>query len=389
VVPSGWVVIELVRSWEHLGGTWGALGASQWSQPVTLAPAALGGAWLVSWLVVATNVAVVLVASDRVVIATRLVALVVVAACIALGPLYHTVRADPPETETARIALVQSGLGEGRADRLDQAVAATRRLSRRDLDLVVWGESSVKFDLERQPDLVHRLRELAREVGAPLLVNLDARRRDDGIYKSAVLVTSGGVAGRYDKSRLVPFGEYVPLRFLFGWVPGLTEAADEDRRRGDDVTVLRSGDLALGPLVSFELGFPDLGRALARRGAAVVVAQSMTSSFQGTWAPEQHASRAAVRAVETGRPVVHAALTGVSAAFDARGERLAWLGTARRGAAVVTVPLATGRTLYDRWGDWVAWASLGIVLVTFAAMLLVRSGDRIGRLRSRESSSSG
>jgi apolipoprotein N-acyltransferase len=383
VVPSGWVVIELVRSWEHLGGTWAALGASQWNQPATLATAALGGAWLVSWLVVATNVAVVLVATGAM-ITSRVIALLGAAAAVASGPVYHVARAEPAEQGTARIALVQSGLGDHRDERLDQAVAVTRRLPRRDVDLAVWGESSVKFDLERRPDVVDRLRDLAREVDAPLLVNLDARRHDDRISKSAVLVTSGGTAGRYDKSRLVPFGEYVPLRFLFGWVPGLTEAADEDRRRGDDVEVLRAEGIVVGPLISFELGFPDLGRALARRGADIVIVQSMTSSFQGTWAPEQHASRATVRAVEIGRPVVHVGLTGVSAAFDTRGDRLAWMGTARRGATVITVPLATERTLYDRWGDWVAWASVAIALVTVGAMLLVSSGDRGGRLRSRE-----
>ena len=59
VLPSAWVIAEAVRSWDRLGGPWALLGASQWNQPATLAPASIGGVWLVSFLVVAVNTAVV------------------------------------------------------------------------------------------------------------------------------------------------------------------------------------------------------------------------------------------------------------------------------------------------------------------------------------------
>src|SRR5829696_2899220 len=200
------------------------------------------------------------------------------------------------------------------------AVAAAARR-----DLVAWGESSVGRDPAANPGDVARLAAVARDAGAPVLANVDAERTGEGgIYKSALLVGPSGVLGSYDKLRLVPFGEYVPLRPLLGWVTRLTDAAAVDRHRGARLAVLDADGLAVGPLVCFESAFPDLARDLAARGAEVVVVQTADTTFQGSWGQDQHASLSAVRAVEAGRPVVQAAISGTSAAFDARGRRLAW-----------------------------------------------------------------
>jgi apolipoprotein N-acyltransferase len=180
-----------------------------------------------------------------------------------------------------------------------------------------------------------------------------------------VLVGEGGVVGSYRKTRLVPFGEYVPLRPLFGWIARRGGAAAEDRQRGSGPVVLRAGGVAIGPLVSYETLFPDLARREARLGAELLVYQSSTSSFQGSWAQPQLAAQPAVRAVEAGRPAVHAGLSGDSSAFDARGRRLAWCPSGFRGVVVVDVPLASVATPYQRVGDWVptlAFVVLGVAL---------------------------
>jgi apolipoprotein N-acyltransferase len=95
-------------------------------------------------------------------------------------------------------------------------------------------------------------------------------------------------------------------------------------------------------LICFESAFPDMSRADARRGAQLIVYQTSDSTFQGSWAPAQHASLGALRAAETGRPVVQAALTGVSAAYDAQGRLLASMTTAQRGLLTVRPGAGTG-----------------------------------------------
>lgn len=121
--------------------------------------------------------------------------------------------------------------------RLALSERLTGSLAGRDLDLVVWGESSVGVDLARHPDVTARIAALSRRVGADVLVNVDTRQTDragrTGIFKSAVLVGPNGLTGdRYDKMRLVPFGEYIPARSVLGWATSLGRAAGEDRLRG-------------------------------------------------------------------------------------------------------------------------------------------------------------
>jgi apolipoprotein N-acyltransferase len=261
----------------------------------------------------------------------------------------------------AVVAGVQPGIVEGPDARFRAHEQATLGLAPVRSDLVVWGESSVGFDPDARPGVVERVATAASAAGADVLVNVDARRGKGGILKTSLLVGPDGARGRYDKMRLVPFGEYIPLRLLLGWVTGLTPAAVEDRRRGVGLDVLRSGRLRVGPLVCFESAFPDLARELAVKGADLVVVQSATTTFQGSWAQAQHASLAAVRAVESGRSVVHTALSGVSAVYDPYGHRLAWLDADRRGIFVARAPVSTGTTPYVRWGDWVPYGSLAVL----------------------------
>ncbi|NBM19028.1 apolipoprotein N-acyltransferase, partial [Streptomyces sp. GC420] len=369
-VPSGWLMIELVRSWEGLGGPWGLLGSSQWQVTPALRLASVGGVWLVTLLVVAVNTALaVLVAVES----SRTPAVVSLVLCAMAAGSVWAWAPLPERTGTARIAVVQPGVVDGPDVRFARSEELTRELAGQDVDLVVWGESSVGYDLADRPELAARLASLSRALDAEILVNVDARRSDrPGIYKSSVLVGPQGPTGdRYDKMRLVPFGEYIPARSVLGWATSVGEAAGEDRRRGESPVVMSlPGDpgLRIGPLVCFESAFPDMSRHLTREGAQVLIAQSATSTFQGSWAPEQHASLAAVRAAESWRPFVHATLTGVSALHGPRGEQVGErLGTDSSASAVYEIPLASGVSPYARLGDWPVYAALAVLAVLLAA----------------------
>jgi apolipoprotein N-acyltransferase len=378
LVPSAFVAGEALRSWEGLGGPWGLLGASQWNAPALLSVVALGGVWGLSFLLVAVNVAVAAAAGRGVPVPTRAAAAVAAAALPLAALAFWSLRPAPAPAGTVRVAFVQPGV----VGPVEERFRASERLSRAlpadaRPDLVVWGESSVGRDPAASPGDVARLTGTARAAGAPVLANVDAQREaGGGIYKSALLVGESGVLGSYDKMRLVPFGEYVPLRPLLGWVTRLTDAAAADRHRGARLAVLGAGELSVGPLVCFESAFPDLARNLAAQGADLVVVQTADTTFQGSWGLDQHASLSAVRAVESGRPVLQAALSGTSAAFDARGRRLAWAPGDWRGAAVVELPLSAERTPYVRAGDLVPVAC-GVALVA-GAVVAVR-GRRVRR----------
>ncbi len=369
VLPSGWVAIEAVRSWQSLGGPWALLGVSQWNQPTMLASAALGGVWLTGFLVVTVNVAVVVaLVSSRA--RLRVVMAAVAAVALAVGPAWAALRPTLPDIGQVRVGVVQPGaMGDADA-RLARQIRLSDALTASSPDLIVWGESSVGYDLPRRPRLTGELVALTRRTGADLLVNVDARSADGTIYKTSVLVTPDGLDGTYVKTRLVPFGEYIPLRGLLGWLTRISEAAALDRGRGDGPVLLRSGEVAFGPLICFESTFPDMARREVALGADMVVYQTASTTFQGTWAQPQHAAVAAVRAVETGRPVVHVALTGTTAAYDATGSSKLWITPGERTAEVITLTLTTGSTPYVVAGDWLlVFATVVIAGALVAASL--------------------
>ncbi|WP_129292764.1 apolipoprotein N-acyltransferase [Streptomyces lydicus] len=384
LVPSGWLMVELVRSWEYLGGPWGLLGSSQWQVPPALRLASVGGVWLVSLLVVTVNTAVAeLIARP----AARLPAVAGLLVCALAATVAWFWAPVPRITGTVRVAVVQPNRTGTPAARLDRSEALTRSLAGRGVRLIVWGESSLYTDPADHPALAARLAALSRRTGAELLINADSAHADrPGISKSAVLIGPDGPTGdRYAKMRLVPFGEYIPFRSVLGWATRVGKAAPSDRLRGTRQVVMpvaAAGGLRIGPLVCFETAFPDMSRHLARDGARVLVAQSSTSTFQDSWAPAQHASLGALRAAENWRPMVHATLTGISAVYGPRGEPIGErLGTDRSAAAVYDLPLAAGTSPYTRFGDWAVYGAMGALVLAGGYAGLRALSRRTGRAR--------
>jgi apolipoprotein N-acyltransferase len=307
------------------------------------------------------------------------------------GPLAFALTPPLPGAHPVTVALVQPGVVRDAALRANAAQALTASLSGNGTldgarpDLIVWGESSIPGDLALPSSaaLLRQIEALSARDGAQILVSQDAWPPGRGRQKWSVLVSAAGITDIYVKTRLVPFGEYIPFRQQFGWLTSISRAASSNMGSGPGARVLTATDRAGGPLpigvlVCFESAFPDMARADAVNGARLIVYQSETVTFQGTWGPEQHASLAAIRAAETGRPVVQAALTGDTVAFDARGRELAWLGQSGHGVVTVRLELPAGsaRTFYDQAGDYVMWTGVAVsaiaLLVMIASMIVAR-----------------
>jgi apolipoprotein N-acyltransferase len=383
VVPSYWLLVEWIRSWQALGGPWALLGASQWRHPAVLALAAAGGVWLVSFVLVAANVGLaILIAAGRT--AIRALGAAATAVAVGAGPLAFALTPPVHPDGSVTVALVQPGI-ERHPSPLG---TASQRLSgglRRDHPgLIVWGESSIGYDLRFHHALLDRLRSLSAADGAQILVDQDSFT-PAGKSKAAVLIGTRGIVATYTKTRLVPFGEYIPFRQQLGWLTKISKAAPSNMIPGDGARVMTATlpggrPLRLGVLICFEAAFPDMSRADTLHGARLIIYQTSDSTFQRSWALAQHASLVAVRAAETGRPAVQAALTGVTAGFDAQGRLLTWLGASRRGVAYVRLGLVppSDFTLFDRIGDTVP--STAIAICVLAALVALNHTHRPQRL---------
>ena len=165
---------------------------------------------------------------------------------------------------------------------------------------------------------------------------------------------------------LVPFGEYVPLSGVIGFVRGWAEFIAE-LEPGTRTVVFPGPPAPFGVVICYEGIFPELVRDFVRNGARLIVNITNDAWFGRTSGPLQHLAMYAFRAVEHRTAVVRAANTGVSAFVAPTGQIVRRLALFERGIMTSDVPLRARTTLYTRFGDWVAY--LGLV-VTAGALAL-------------------
>jgi apolipoprotein N-acyltransferase len=378
--PLLWVaLVEYLRSvFPARGFPWGQLAQSQHNVSWLLDAAALGGGWLVAWLVVFANAALTewLVSRRR---GRRGDAWLLGAAALAL--LAPALLPDSPAGgHPLRVAIVQGGIPGGFADDTvakELAITARHRRLTEDLggarlDLVVWPESSVGLDIERVPRLAAEVRAAARAVGAPLIVGANLDSGADRYRVAALLVDPAGeVEEVYQKTHLVPFGEYIPARRWLEWIP-LLDQIPRDAVVGSEPTLFSVAGGQVAPVISFEADFGPLVRRRIALGGRLLVVATNTSTWGRSWASAQHLAFTRVRAAENGVWVVHAALTGISAFVSPEGAVLASTPLGRAATTVATVRFADSISPYARLGDWLP----PVCVVLSAAVVL--AGARRG-----------
>ncbi len=284
---------------------------------------------------------------------------------------------------TAEVALVQGGGEQGTRKTATSVVEVFDRhldataLVERPVDLVVWPEDVIDTDGRFVDDpWSAQVATLARDLRAPMIVGTVEGDGPDAFRNAAVLIGSdGAVRQRYDKVHRVPFGEYVPLRWLLEPVAGAA-LPDRDARVGD-----LPGHLdvpgAVGRVavpISWEIFFPDRTREGVEAGARLVLNPTNGASFTGTIVQTQQVASSRMRAIEAGRWVAQVAPTGFSAVIDDRGRVQQRTAIGERAVIQQTVELREGLTLYTRWGN-----GPGLLL---AAALVVGGWAVEGRRRS-------
>jgi apolipoprotein N-acyltransferase len=265
----------------------------------------------------------------------------------------------------------------------------TRAAAAAGAEVVVWPETAVPAAIETGESEVRRLSELARETRVALVVGaVGIEPGSSGadppggapprrVYDSAFVVTPAGlVAERYDKSQLVPFGEYIPLqrllgRFLRALARGIAAAAvtpgAAPRAVGIALPGPDAGRLTAGIPICYELIFPDLVRRFVEDGAELLLAITNDAWYGRTGAPYQFLAMTALRSAETGVWTARAANTGVSAIIDGRGRVRSQTRLFERAWLAADLPrrrAADGTTFYVRHGDWLAaacWLALLVV----------------------------
>jgi apolipoprotein N-acyltransferase len=385
VCGAAWVLAEYLRL--HLGFAampWGSLAYSQIDLVPLAQVAAVAGLYGVGFVVIALASAAAETArcvwQRRVPAGGARLEIAAPFALLALVCAWGAQRLAPAPTAGLRVAFVQAGVYDRevdpdltRRDVLDRYREQTLAAARSAPDLIVWPASSLPGRIPFDTALVRWVGGLAREVGRPLLVGSSGQEktrpglRDRPTANSAFLIDPAGeIVDRYDKVRLVPFNEYVPLRDIIGW-PYWIGGDLVDATAGERHTVFALGVARFAVLICWENLFPGDFRSQVGEGVDFVVSMTNEAFTSDRGARHQMLTMNRLRAIESGIPVIRAATTGVSMAVDRNGRPLATITDASddpvdaTGFRVTRVPLGSAPTLYGRIGDWLPAASAGLL----------------------------
>lgn len=280
---------------------------------------------------------------------------------------------------TIDVAVVQGGGPQRtRAANTEPGVVFQRHLEASQLvqppvDLVVWPEDVVDVHgLFANSEERLRLAELARELNTTVVAGVveDVSTTEAANF-AAVLTPDGTLVDRYDKVRLVPFGEYVPLRSLIEpLAPDYLPA--RDMRRGDTTAVVDTPVGLLGVSISWEIFFEDRARDAIGNGGEVLLNPTNGASYWLTIVQTQQIASSRLRALETGRWVVQSAPTGFSAFVDPDGNVYQRTAVSERKVIQAEIELRTGQTLATRAGPW---PMIALTLAALAAAWAFHSRD--------------
>lgn len=393
-IALAWTVTEILRSeMPVFGFGWNLMAYSQSAYVPLIQFANVVGAFGFGFLIVLVNASIFYAWFRR---KDRKAALGLIAVVIViLGGLWGYGRTElarpvnPPEY--LRVSVTQGNIPQSvkwepmaREKILEIYEKLTQLASLEQPDLIIWPEAAFPGYFNRDFE-TERISRLAAQVETAILFGALEWESEKEAYNSAYLLKKDGASGqRYDKLRLVPFGEYIPLKPVFGWMRPIADALGiSDFSAGKDPVVFRWAreDWPFGVLICFEDIFPDLARNLADGGSKFLVVITNDAWFGMTGAPYQHLQASVFRAVENGMAVVRAANTGVSSFVSYQGRVLGTVKDPRgqeifvMGQKTLDLPLVTKQTFFRQGGFLFPYVAIACFLIL--GVFLVRKRKNV------------
>lgn len=396
--PLSFAGFEYVRNYIFSGFPWSALGYSQLESPLVAQSAALWGVYGLSLLTAGAGAVAVLAidalralagrapwhgpldAVERRRLWTRFVPTVAALWLVAFAwGAYRLRDAYPPDpTKSLRIAAIQGAIDQATKNRREAAAGEvlgvyrdlTAQAAKEGVALAVWPEAATGRLVPR--DAVNLSRALDYDHGEgpriPVFVGAPAYTagEDDLVLSNSGFLIDGAanVRTRYDKSHLVPFGEFVPEFMTWFGLRRLVPGSGR-MRPGEHVVPVPFEPAHFGPLICYEGIFPEIARRHVLSGARLLVNITNDAWYGVSPGPYQHLNMYRMRSIETGRYTVRAANTGVSAFVDPWGRVTSRLELKKRGVLYGVVEPRDEITPYARVGDIAGWGALVWLAVAF------------------------
>ncbi|HEY0159994.1 MAG TPA: apolipoprotein N-acyltransferase [Thermoanaerobaculia bacterium] len=377
LVPLTWAAIEYLRTYFLTGFPWNLIATALIDYRSLIQIDRFGGPYFVGALVVFPSAVLAWWVTQkplpiaRVVVGGALGILMLVWWGTGLVASKLIARQTGAEVMTA--ALLQPNITQEMRWDDEHVLAIYRRMidmtvraAEKGAKIVIWPESTVPLSYTETGFFRESIEELSQRYDIDIILGSVATdpERPGRLWNSAFLVSKGTTVGHYDKIRLVPFGEYVPLRRVLFFAEKLVRAVGEFEFGTNEQPIV--GKKSYGPAICYEIVYPQITRTQVKNGADVLVTITNDAWYDGTSAPAQHLWQARLRAVETDRYLLRSATTGISAFVDPTGQMLSSIPMGQEGIIYAAFQSRSSITPYVRFGDWFAWAACGVVLIALA-----------------------
>jgi apolipoprotein N-acyltransferase len=369
VIPLAWGVLEWTRGWVFTGFPWLATGYSQVPDSPLAGYAPVIGAYGVSYLLALIAALLAWSITARGAWLPRAGAASAILALMIGGQALREIAWTVPAGAPTSVALLQGNIPQDMKWRPEKSRATldsyARMVAASSAQLIILPETALPLFESDLPD-VYRAGLIAhgQKNGGDVLFGLPTGALDSAYYNSVVSLGQAA-SQRYHKNHLVPFGEYIPLKAVWGWVIEVLHIPLSDFGRGaSDQRPLAIG----GQRVAVNICYEDVfGEEIIRQlpEASVLVNVSNLAWFGDSFAPWQHAQMSQMRSLETGRMMLRSTNTGLTAIIDARGHVLASLPLFQAGSLSGSIQGYAGSTPYVRWGNapiLLLWGMLGAAL---------------------------
>jgi apolipoprotein N-acyltransferase len=400
-----WVILEWSRTWVLGGFPWLPLAASQWQRSILLQIASYTGQTGVSFILVVFNLGFAayahrLMREKQKGLRRRSPEFMAALLVLMFGAF--SVGSDifnQQRVEVARVAVVQPDIPQSvkwDASKTKEILGvlenATLRAAATHPDLIVWPEAVTPLPVKGDADVQAWTERLVKRAGSPLLmgsVAVENANTPNETWSNSVFVVdpAGGLQqDSYAKRHLVPFGEFVPLRPLLGWLEKVVPIGEGDFKAGSGpaplVLSLRGVPLALGPLICYEDIFPQLGRETALAGSDLITVVTNNGWFGRGGAAYQHAAHSVLRAVEARRPVIRCGNAGWSGWIDEFGNIRATMtndeGTIYfRGTRTYSITRdirwVGHNSYYTEHGDWFIVFCTALIALAWVTLLMAKA----------------
>jgi apolipoprotein N-acyltransferase len=219
------------------------------------------------------------------------------------------------------------------------------------VDLIVWPEAAIPATPKRVSGFLIGMDKAAKVNQTALLTGIPTQDRSSGKYYNSVLAL-GAASGQYDKTRLVPFGEYVPLEGLLrGLIRFFNLPMSSFSLGAQDQSLLTIAGEPMATAICYEIVYPDLVARISRE-ATLLLTVSNDAWFGDSFAPQQHMQMARMRAIENAKPMLRGTSNGVTAIVDHRGKIEKQLEQFSAGELSGNITPRSGQTFFVQTGSW-------------------------------------